>query len=138
MSDIKQAMDALQVSVPRAPASKPDAAPRHRDHRAERLKQSDLDRQRKETIFRAIALAAQRGERCPTSDQFTDQFGIPLSSRLISALANEGRIRVEVSARNWRTVWICEGEHRGLHTRLPDMKTRAYMVVGPDRPVSRS
>lgn len=134
MSDIKQDIDALRVRIPGAAGSKPDAAPRQRDYRAEKLKQSDLDRHRKEAIFAAILRAAQRGERCPTSDQFTDQLGIPLSSRLISALANEGRVRVEVSARNWRTIWICEGEHRGLHTRQPDMQTRAYIVVGPARP----
>jgi hypothetical protein len=84
-------------------------------------------------MLRIIAEAADRGERCPTADQFC-YLGVPGPVAISSRLADAGIIRIEVSAHNWRTVWICQGEHRGKHTMLRKTPSKPYIVRGPAKP----
>lgn len=87
-------------------------------------------------MLRLIAEAADRGERCPTTDQFC-YLGVPCAGVISSRLAEAGIIRIEVSAHNWRTVWICQGEHTGKHTMLRKVPSKPYLVRGPQRPAER-
>lgn len=135
MTNIRDEIAALQVRVPTASRYQHQTAEEETKRKYKRRQpQADLDAQRKEIVFGLIVEAAVRGWRCPTSQDVADQHNITNSSRLFSMLAADGRIRIEVSARNWRTVWICDGEHRGLHTQRPIWQNKPYMVLGPARP----
>jgi len=143
-SSIADQIKALEVKVPLASHHQPapSAAPTERKkpmrpgawHHERRERAAARGLKAIEFVFQKIVEAALAGERCPTSDDFLNRWGVHNSTRYFSDLADEGRIRTEVSARNWRTVWICEGEHRGKHTTLPARKSRPYMVLGPERP----
>jgi hypothetical protein len=81
-------------------------------------------------IIEAIAAAADRGDRCPTTPELQRR---GLSVPGIVQLAEAGLIRTEVYGRNWRVVWICQGPHRGKSTK-PAPYGEPYKVIGPDRP----
>lgn len=82
-------------------------------------------------IVDLIAAAADRGARCPTTPEMVRR---GLSNPPIASLADMGVLRTEVYARNFRTVWICAGPHRGKMTRAP-VSGQPYKVIGPARPV---
>lgn len=138
MTDITDQIAALQVTVPAASKSRQASTEEERERRARRLgmpTRSELDAQRKELIFGLIVEAALSGERCPTSIDISMQHDLTNSSVYFSMLARDGRIRIEISGRNWRTVWICDGEHRGKSTQTPARaRSRPHMVLGPARP----
>jgi hypothetical protein len=142
---IAEQIEALRVKVPttsRYQAERIDAEVERKERRSGGRRYNTLTQRRAietdarnlELVFSLIVKAAVNGERCPTSPEIADQHGIHDSRKYFSELAREDRIRVEVAARNWRTVWICEGEHRGKHTMLPPVGGRPWMVNGPARP----
>lgn len=83
-------------------------------------------------VFDIVCKAALAGNRCPMAFDF-ENIGLPSSTIYFSMLANSGLIRIEVGNKNWRTVWICAGPHRGEHT-APQRSGRVYNVIGPARP----
>lgn len=132
---IAEQIAALEVHIPRASLYRQHAGQQVVERRADRKRRKGRSPEEKmRVIFDAAEQAALLGKRCPTSDECADQLGIHTSSHIFSDLAAAGRIRIEVTARNWRTVWICAGEHRGKHTMLPTPVSRPYLVLGPDRP----
>lgn len=65
--------------------------------------------------FEAMVAAAIKGKRCPLNGEDN------IRPDWVGILARLGRIKVEISGRNWRTVTILEGEHARKHTqRDPD------------------
>jgi hypothetical protein len=147
-SSIAEQIEALRVKVPTASryqAERIDAEVERKERRSGGRRYNTLSQRRAaeravsnlEFVFNTVVDAAVAGDRCPTSDFFTNQHRINYSTQYFAALARDGRIRIEVTARNWRTVWICEGLHRGRHTMLPPLNPRArpYFVAGPERPL---
>lgn len=143
-SSIAAEIAALQVQVPSASRfqqqkiAAEDQRRKRRRHgpKGDGPRQYLPDAERKELVLRTVIDAAKSGFRCPTAQDYALKYDITESSKLFSLLASEGALRIEVFARNWRTVWICEGEHRGKHTQLParGKSARPYVVLGPDRP----
>lgn len=72
--------------------------------------------------FALIECAAINGERCPTRDF--------LESSVTTALARAGRITIEISGRNWRTVTILTGPHAGKTTKPDPFKGHVYQTIG--------
>ncbi len=63
-------------------------------------------------IFERLEQAAVAGERCPENSR-------ELPSSDIVALARAGKIRIEISGRNYRRVVLLTGKHAGKAT-APD------------------
>jgi hypothetical protein len=77
-----------------------------------------------EATFKALAGFAASGERCPenrTNDIYSD---------VVTALCRAGRVRVEISGRNYRQVHILEGEHKGKATAPNPSGARAWKTIG--------
>lgn len=75
-----------------------------------------------DAAFAELEQAAVKGLRC-----FTGR------SKITTALAREGRISVEVYAKNFRRVTILMGPHAGKQTASPENPNwRPYLVVGLD------
>lgn len=91
-----------------------------------KITQSALDR-----AFSVLEAAAIAGERCPC---FHGPKRSPAGNpAYISALARAGRIRVEISSRNWRRVTLLTGLHAGKSTAPnPDRKARPYQIIDRD------
>lgn len=86
-----------------------------------------LLRKRKERVFALIEAAALSGQRCPPTagpDAHPD-----MRAGLLSELAREGRVRIEISGLNWRTVTITQGPHAGKHTRRDPSGRSIYQVI---------
>lgn len=79
--------------------------------------------------FEDIVRAAVAGERCPLNGTRN------MTSHLVAVLARTGRIKVEVYAKNWRTVTIMQGEHSGKSTMHAPAGHECYRVI--DRQGSR-
>jgi hypothetical protein len=84
-----------------------------------------------ENLDRAFALlveCAVKGERCPiTSGPNEHPF---LRAAHISALAHDGRVKVEISGRNWRRVTITTGKHAGESTAAnPNDFATTYLII---------
>ena len=77
---------------------------------------------RRQGVFDRLVTCAVKGERCPIT-------GPGFRSDDVSALAHEGRIRVEITAHNWRTVTILEGPHAGKTTKPNPMPGRQPYVT---------
>lgn len=74
-------------------------------------------------IFERLEKIAAAGGRCPTADQ-------GLKSELVSALANAGKIKVEISTHNWRRVMILVGPHAGKSTAPnPLARSTVYLTI---------
>lgn len=84
-------------------------------------------------LVEAIAAAADRGERCPTTPELARR-GLSVPS--VVQLAEAGLLRTEVYAKNFRRVWICQGPHRGKSTKAAPYGV-PYKVIGPERPVEK-
>lgn len=84
-------------------------------------------RQTLDETFQIIEAAAIKGERCPMGGGH----GGPLLAPNVTTLAHNGRIKVEISGLNWRTVTILDGPHRGKATAPnPDKFRRAaYLTI---------
>jgi hypothetical protein len=75
--------------------------------------------------FQLLVAAAIAGERCPQNTPHG-----PLHDGSISALVEEGRIRSEVYALNFRRVTILVGDHKGKSTANEPGGKAPYMVNG--------
>lgn len=73
-------------------------------------------------LFDHLTALAKSGQRCPTNDQIDN-----LSGKLRD-LARAGHIRVEVSDKNWRTVFILTGPHAGLFTKASPAAGKPYLI----------
>jgi len=72
---------------------------------------SSHSRQRLEDTFSRIVETALHKRRCPDNAN--------INSSQLTALARSGRLRIDISGRSYRTVYILTGPHAGLST-LPD------------------
>jgi len=91
-------------------------------------------------VFAALERAAILGERCPMStfDRMPHQSArtpptVLLSSTAISALARQGKIRIDISGRNWRTVTILVGPHAGKKTAGDPNGHKIWQTIGVER-----
>lgn len=73
-----------------------------------------IGREELERQFSLFEAAAVKGERCPLSKPFG-----PINQEALRLLIAEGRVRSEVSSKNYRRVVILTGPHAGKGT-LPD------------------
>jgi len=77
----------------------------------------------KQATFAAVEAAALAGERCPMLDQ-------GLNQRALTELAREGKLAIEISARNWRRVTIQVGPNAGKSTAgNPLPKASVYLTI---------
>ncbi|MGB6535915.1 MAG: hypothetical protein WBF58_08130 [Xanthobacteraceae bacterium] len=83
--------------------------------------------ERVELCFQVILRAAMQGERCPENGSSNVNTG------LCRALADAGRIKIEVFARNFRVVTILTGRHGGRKTAPPPYKvSQPKLVISKD------
>jgi len=83
---------------------------------------------RKAALLPVLCAAAAEGRRCPTTrDLMVD--GHAGSSETITALAEEGLIRVEVYGRNWRVVEI---RATGDRTQEPPLGGEPWLTIGAE------
>lgn len=83
-------------------------------------------------LFARIVNIAVAGERCPFNEH--------LPTGGLSALAREGKLRIEVFRHNWRVVTILVGEHTGKKTKQdPALEpgARPYVVIDARSPAPR-
>lgn len=66
-----------------------------------------------QTAFSMIEAAAMKGARCPQANEFPEG-GV---ASAVYALADQGKIKIETYAKNWRVVQILEGPHAGKRTK---------------------
>lgn len=85
-------------------------------------------------IYQFLIECVLQNRRCPTSDELQFRFKALGSRNPIPPMARAELIRSEVTARNYRTIWICHGAHKGKRTMRPSTHGRPYMVLGPARP----
>lgn len=76
-----------------------------------------------EACFAALERAAIAGERCPMNGQSC------IDSDYTTGLARAGRIKVEISGRNFRRVTILVGVHAGKQTAPDPTGMRVWKVV---------
>ena len=76
--------------------------------------------------FNRLVAAAIAGERCPVNDTF-DTDGI--DAVCLMALCYAGRVRTKISGRNYRTVEILSGPHKGKTTAPDPHGHRVKMIV---------
>lgn len=75
--------------------------------------------------FSILETAAYRGERCPLNG--TTPW---ITADITTALARAGRIKVEVSGRNWRVVTILKGPNAGKRTMPDPLNGHVYLTIG--------
>jgi hypothetical protein len=80
--------------------------------------------------FALLVAAAVAGERCPQTSRRGVKSGPTIHVGSISRLVEEGRIRSEVFARNYRVVTILVGEHAGKSTAPHPNGFAPYMIDG--------
>ena len=85
-------------------------------------------------MWELVQECADKGERCPDRDKFNcflEKRGLPMSHRGVdlAALAREGKLRIEISALNYRVVEIAEGPHKGKRTQAPRTNAKPHLVI---------
>lgn len=92
---------------------------------------SGLTQGRMDKVFAALERAACEGKRCPVLHEVVKcpESSFRLRSDEIPALAKAGRVRVEISGRNWRTVHILTGRHAGKSTKPNPDGGAPYLVI---------
>jgi len=93
-------------------------------------KQDVLDR-----TFALVEAAAAKGVRCPMSPPMGT-----LNSSALSALAREGRLRIEIFMHNWRVVTIMDGPHKGKQTQAAPAgkgSGKPYKIIYKDHVLMR-
>lgn len=81
--------------------------------------------------FALIERAAVLGARAPTNWSMDNPTGV-LPSGVTSALVKEGRVRIEVYAKNWRVIEILKGPNAGKRTmECPYNGAKPYKIVPP-------
>jgi hypothetical protein len=85
------------------------------------------EKERLEKLFEIVVNAAKFSRRCPTNEELdgaiTAACGLP-------ELARMGRILIEISGRNYRTVTILMGAHAGKRTAPDPGKNRPWLTIG--------
>lgn len=76
--------------------------------------------------FDVLAAKAAAGERCPQDARLVTD---GVKSALVVMLALAGRIRIAISGRNYRTVEILEGPHKGKTTAPDPHGRKPWKVV---------
>lgn len=79
---------------------------------------------RRQDVLDKVTLAAVKGERCPMSYEFEKG-----GNAILVELAREGLIRIRVYAKNWRTVTIMQGKHKGKSTKAPPAPWEFYRNI---------
>jgi hypothetical protein len=74
-------------------------------------------------VFKILEQCATAGKRCPENSTEGVGHGI------IPALARAGRIRVEISGQNYRTVTIMVGPHAGKSTAPNPTGAAVYRIL---------
>jgi len=77
-------------------------------------------------VFANLVAVALEGRRCPENGTSECPAGT------VSALARAGKIRVEISDKNYRTVEILEGEHKGKRTLGPPSGAKPWRILDAD------
>lgn len=77
-------------------------------------------------VFDYVVDAARAGKRCPQRSEFPPGAN---SSCLISRLARDGWLRVEISGHNWRTIEIVQGPYRGLRTQENPSRAKPWKII---------
>ena len=90
--------------------------------------------------FAILVAAALKGERCPLShwERTPDQRRVEKPPQLIdngaiSKLAKQGKILIEISGRNYRTITILVGEHAGKYTAVDPTGAHVWQTIGVKR-----
>lgn len=73
--------------------------------------------------FELIEAAAVKGSRCPMN------WDLPIMSAA-GKLAREGKIKIEISGHNYRTVTILVGPHTGKATAADPSGAHVWMTIG--------
>jgi hypothetical protein len=80
-----------------------------------------MTRPRNPAVLAILVDAAVAGERCPTIDGIEyrlEKRGLPPhAGKAAPDLARLGLIRIEISGKNYRTIEILTGPHKGKRTR---------------------
>lgn len=76
-----------------------------------------------ERCFAAIERAANAGQRCPENGTFD------VTSTAVKVLALAGRIKVEISGNNYRTIKILTGDSAGKSTAPDPRGRRPWKVI---------
>lgn len=85
-------------------------------------------------VFAHLERAAIAGERCPPSNWGGHNAPLVLlHSITMGALAKAGKIRIEVSGKNFRQVTILAGPHAGKKTAAnPDRYARVWQTISAE------
>jgi len=79
-------------------------------------------RQSLEDTFNLIVETALHKWRCPDNGR--------INSSQLTALARQGRLRIDISGRSYRTVYILSGPHTGLSTAPDPDSGRVFKSIG--------
>lgn len=86
-----------------------------------------LSQQQLDDAFATLVVAAIAGQRCPVAAR-EGVLGLP--SGVTGKLARDGKIKVEVYAKNYRVVEILVGPHAGKRTKAPpSIDWKPYRVI---------
>jgi hypothetical protein len=89
---------------------------------------------RRQRVVALLEEAAAKGARCPQNHEF----GVMNAGGVLSALAGDGTIRVEVFGKNWRVITMLAGAQKGRRTLAPPFANDGpYKVIdkgGSHRP----
>jgi hypothetical protein len=90
-----------------------------------------------DNTFARLVECALKGERCPISnwERLPHQTkrkppGPMVKSEHLQMLARQGRILIEISGHNWRTVTILDGPHAGKKTMADPHGHRIWQTIG--------
>lgn len=78
-----------------------------------------------EAVFEQIAAAARIGARAPQRDELP-----PGASYGLRTLVEQGRIRIEIYALNYRVFEIRKGDLKGMRTQAPPKQAPPWKVIG--------
>jgi len=85
-----------------------------------------LTRQNLDATFAVLVAKAVAGERCPQRGRINTD---GLNSAWVVELAHAGRIRIEISGQNYRTVEILKGPHKGKTTAPDPHRSRPWKII---------
>jgi hypothetical protein len=75
-------------------------------------------------VLKMLEIAARDGARCPMNSE------LPVGAKqMLPDLAREGKIKIEVSGHNWRTVTILEGPEKGKKTAPDPTGSLPYITI---------
>lgn len=98
-------------------------------------------RRTQDEYFAILVDCALKGERCPLSHWRGNDGPRPsdiIPHGAVNKLARQGKILIEVSGRNWRTITILVGEHAGKKTASDPNGGVIWQTVGTTRTLNTS